>query len=44
VLAIKEFRKLKQEANDVVTNPIQASRANLLEEGGNDMVQPSDTT
>jgi hypothetical protein len=26
VLAIREFRKLKQEANEVVTNPIQASR------------------
>ena len=44
VLAIKEFRRLKQEATEVATNPIQDSRANLLEEGGNDTVQPCDTT
>jgi hypothetical protein len=34
---------LKQEANEVTTTPIQDSRANLLEEGGNDMIQPYDT-
>jgi hypothetical protein len=44
VLAIREFRRLKQEALEVATNPIQDSRANLLEEGGNDTVQPCDTT
>jgi len=33
-----------QEVNEVPTNPIQDSRANLLEEGGNDTVQPCDTT
>jgi len=44
VLAIKEFRRLKQEATEVATNPIQDSRANLLEEGGNDTVKPCDTT
>jgi len=44
VVAIKEFWRLKQEANEVATNPIQDSRANLLEEGGNDTVQPCDTT
>ena len=33
-----------QEATEVATNPIQDSRANLLEEGGNDTVQPCDTT
>jgi hypothetical protein len=38
VLAIREFRRLKQEANKVATNPIQDLRANLLEEGGNDIV------
>jgi hypothetical protein len=38
VLAIREFWRLKQEANKVATDPIQDSRANLLEEGGNDMV------
>jgi hypothetical protein len=43
VLAIREFRRIKQEATEVATNPIQDSRANLLEEGGNDMVQPCDT-
>jgi hypothetical protein len=43
LLAIREFRRLKQEANKVATNPIQDSRANLLEEGGNDTVQPCDT-
>jgi hypothetical protein len=44
VLAISEFRRLKQEATEVATNPIQDSRVNLLEEGGNDMVQPCDRT
>jgi hypothetical protein len=44
VLAIREFRRPKQEANEVATNPIQDSRANLLEEGGNDTVQRCDTT
>jgi len=44
VLAIREFQRLKQEATKVTTNPIQDSRANLLEEGGNDTVQPYDTT
>ena len=38
-----EFRRLKQEATEVATNPIQDSRANLLEEGGNDTIQPCDT-
>jgi hypothetical protein len=38
-----EFRRLKQEATEVATNPIQDSRANLHEEGGNDTVQPCDT-
>jgi hypothetical protein len=38
VLAIREFWRLKQEANEVPTNPIQDSRVNLLEEGGNDTV------
>jgi len=44
VLAIKEFWRFKQEATEVATNSIQDSRANLLEEGGNDTVQPCDTT
>jgi hypothetical protein len=44
VLGIREFQRLKQEATEVATNPIQDSRANLLEEGGNDMVKPCDTT
>ena len=44
MLAIREFRRFKQEANEVATNPIQDSRANLLEEGGNDTIQPCDTT
>jgi hypothetical protein len=39
VLAIREFQRLKQETNEVVINHIQDSSANLLEEGGNDMVQ-----
>jgi len=43
VLAIREIRRLKQEANTVTTDPIQDLRANLLEEGGNDTVQPCDT-
>jgi len=44
MLAIREFQRLKQKDNKVATNPIQDSRANLLEEGGNDTVQPCDTT
>ena len=45
MLAIRGFRRLiKQEATEVAINPIQDSRANLLEEGGNDTVQPCDTT
>jgi hypothetical protein len=44
VLAIREFRRIKQEATEVATNSIQDSRANLLKEGGNDTVQPCDTT
>jgi hypothetical protein len=44
VLAIREFWRLKQEATKFTTNPIQDSRANLLEEGGNDTVQHCDTT
>jgi hypothetical protein len=43
VLAIREFQRLKQEANKVATDPIQDSRANLLKEGGNDTVQHCDT-
>jgi hypothetical protein len=38
VLAIREFWRLNQEANEVVTNHIQDLRVNLLEEGGNDTV------
>jgi hypothetical protein len=38
VLAIREFRRLKQEATEVATNSSQDSRVNLLEEGGNDTV------
>jgi len=34
VLAIREFRRLKQEIIQVATNHIQDSRVNLLEEGG----------
>ena len=34
VLAIRGFRRLKQEATEVTVNAIQDSRANLLEEGG----------
>ena len=44
VLAIRGFRRLKQEATEVYIDPIQDSRVNLLEEGWNDMVQPCDTT
>jgi hypothetical protein len=44
VLVIREFRRLKQVANEVATNPIQDLMENLLEEGGNDTVQPCDTT
>ena len=44
VLAIREFRRFKQEATKVAINPIQDSRENLLEEGGNDTVQPCDIT
>jgi hypothetical protein len=40
----KEFRRLKKEANQVPTNSIQDWRVNLLKEGGNDTVQPCDTT
>jgi len=43
VLAIREFRRLKQKATEVATNPIQDLRVNLLEEGGNDTVHPCDT-
>jgi hypothetical protein len=43
LLAIREFRRVKQEATEVATNPIQDSSANLLEQGGNDTVQPCDT-
>jgi len=43
VVAIREFRRLKQEANEVSTNPVQDSRVNLLE-GENDTVQPCHTT
>jgi len=39
VLAIREFQKLKQEANEVDINHIQDLKSNLLEEGGNDTVQ-----
>jgi hypothetical protein len=31
-------------ANEVATNPIQDLTAKLLEEGGNDTIQPCDTT
>ena len=44
VLAIRGFRRRKQEATEVTINAIQDSRANLLEEGGNDTIQPYDTT
>jgi hypothetical protein len=44
MLAIREFRRLKQKANIVVTYPIQDSRVNLLEEGGNDTIQLCNTT
>jgi hypothetical protein len=44
MLAIMEFWRLKQEANEVATNRIQDSRVNLLKEGGNDTVQPCGTT
>jgi hypothetical protein len=44
VLAIREFQRHKQEVTKVATNPIQDPRVNLLEEGGNDTVQPCDTT
>ena len=44
LLAIREFRRVKQEATEVATNPIQDSSANLLEEGGKGTVQPCDTT
>ncbi|KAL3592248.1 hypothetical protein D5086_010888 [Populus alba] len=40
----KGFRRLKQEATEVTINAIQDSRANLLDVGGNDTVQPCDTT
>ena len=44
VLARRGFWRLKQEATEVTINPIQDSRSNLLEEGGNDTVQPCNTT
>ena len=44
MLAIMEFWRLKQKANEVATNRIQDSRVNLLKEGGNDTVQPCGTT
>ena len=44
VLAIRGFRRLKQEATEVTIDVIQDSRANLLEEGGNDTVLPYDMT
>ena len=44
VLAIRGFRRLKQEATEVAINPIQDLRVNRLEEGGNDTVEPCDTT
>ncbi|KAL3566427.1 hypothetical protein D5086_031842 [Populus alba] len=45
VIIQKYVRKwLKQEATEVTINAIQDLRANLLEEGGNDTVQPCDTT
>jgi hypothetical protein len=43
VLAIREFWRLKQEANKVATDPIQDSRANLLKKGGNDTIQTCET-
>ena len=43
MVAIREFRRLKQEANEIATNLVQDSSANLLE-GGNDTVQPCHTT
>ena len=44
VLAIRGFRRLKQEATEVTINAIQDSRANFLGEGGSDTVQPYDMT
>lgn len=44
VLAIRRFRRLKQEATEGAVDPVQDSRANLLGEGGNDTVQPYGTT
>ena len=44
MLAIRGFLRLKQEATKVAINPIQDSRVNLLEEGGNDTIQPCETT
>ena len=44
VLATKEFWRFKQKATKVAINHIQDSRVNVLEEGGNDMVQLCDTT
>jgi hypothetical protein len=43
VLAIREFWRLKQEANKVTTDPIQNSRVNFLKEGGKDTVKSCDT-
>jgi hypothetical protein len=39
VLAIREFQRLKQKANEVAINHIQDLKSNLLKEGGNDTVQ-----
>ena len=44
MLAIRGFRRLKQEAIEVAINPIQDSRVNVLEEEGNDTIQPCVTT
>jgi hypothetical protein len=38
-----EFWRLKQEANEVATNPIQDTMTNLFDESGNNTVQPCDT-
>jgi len=43
-VSIKGSPKASTRANEVATHPIQDSRANLLAEGGNDTVQPYDTT
>jgi hypothetical protein len=41
--AIMEFWRLKQEANEVATNPIQDTMTNLFDKSGNNTVQPCDT-